>query len=316
MRAVDVRIEPVADRDELALFAALVARTTPENADSVAELVHADALYPGGLRLLARAAGEPVGFAAAGRIYSFALDFDGAWADIGVDRSHRGCGIGSALYRAVSRHAATLGKSALHGSVDDDRPDDLAWLRRRGFDEYERSRRAYLDLRTCDRPDAGPPAGVVIVTLAERADLVAALHAVAVEALADIPGQPEPHHAGTVEEWVAAEVDAPGAGRETTFIALADGDVAGYASLLITDVQPRRAYHGMTGVARRYRGRGIAGALKRTTIAWATAHDLDTLETDNNLENAPMRAINAAHGYVPRTDQIIVRGPLAPDAQT
>jgi RimJ/RimL family protein N-acetyltransferase len=67
----------------------------------------------------------------------------------------------------------------------------------------------------------------------------------------------------------------------------------------------------MTGVMPAYRGRGIAGALKRATVAWAAANGVVTLETENNVENAPMRAINLALGYQPQPDQVIMRGPLS-----
>ena len=68
----------------------------------------------------------------------------------------------------------------------------------------------------------------------------------------------------------------------------------------------------MTAVRRAYRGRGIAGALKRATIGWAVEHDLEALETGNDVENAPMRAVNAMLGYSPTPDWIGLRGPLAP----
>ena len=91
----------------------------------------------------------------------------------------------------------------------------------------------------------------------------------------------------------------------------ADGTFAGYASLCVPGADPTTAWHDMTGVMPAFRGRGIAGALKRAAIGWAAANDFARLETENNVGNAPMRAINAALGYAPLPDQIILRGPLA-----
>ncbi len=55
----------------------------------------------------------------------------------------------------------------------------------------------------------------------------------------------------------------------------------------------------MTAVRPAWRGRGIATALKRATIAWAMEHGVEGLETGNDEENAPMRAINRTLGYAP-----------------
>ena len=71
----------------------------------------------------------------------------------------------------------------------------------------------------------------------------------------------------------------------------------------------------MTAVRPAYRGRGIATALKRATIAWAIGHGLESLETSNDVHNAPMRAVNAALGYEPMPDLIGLQGPLAAPAR-
>ena len=91
----------------------------------------------------------------------------------------------------------------------------------------------------------------------------------------------------------------------------ASGEVAGYASLIFAAGSTTVAYHDMTAVRRAYRGRGIAGALKRATIAWAVAHGLEALDTGNDELNAPMRAVNLALGYRPAPDWIGLQGPLA-----
>ena len=54
----------------------------------------------------------------------------------------------------------------------------------------------------------------------------------------------------------------------------------------------------MTGVRRAFRGRGIAGALKRAEIAWAKQAGYETLQTNNEVRNEPIRRLNERHGYV------------------
>ena len=66
----------------------------------------------------------------------------------------------------------------------------------------------------------------------------------------------------------------------------------------------------MTAVVRAWRGRGLATALKRATIGWAIDHGLDVLQTGNDIDNAPMRAVNARLGYRPTPDLLTMRGPL------
>ena len=50
----------------------------------------------------------------------------------------------------------------------------------------------------------------------------------------------------------------------------------------------------MTGVRRAWRGRGIAGALKRTQLAWAKANGYERLETANETRNVPIQRLSAS----------------------
>ena len=63
---------------------------------------------------------------------------------------------------------------------------------------------------------------------------------------------------------------------------------------------------------RAWRGRGIAGALKRAQIAWAIEAGLERLEAGNEVRNEPIRRLNQRLGYRPAPGRILLRGPLAP----
>jgi RimJ/RimL family protein N-acetyltransferase len=63
-------------------------------------------------------------------------------------------------------------------------------------------------------------------------------------------------------------------------------------------------------VRRSHRGRGIAGALKRTQIAWAKRAGYDSLQTSNEVRNEPIRRLNEKHGYVLEPGVVIVRRAL------
>lgn len=311
MDATTIREADHSDAD-LGAFVDIVNATTPDDPRSLDELRWADATYPGSARFLAVSAGRPVGAASVGRIYMYPPEFDGLWATLHVLANARRQGIGGALLVAVSDHARMAGKAALHVPVSDARPDTIAFFIRRGFADYERLSMVRLDLADLVVPEIDLPAGVTLTTLAERRDLAAQIHAVAVEAFADIPGWGEPLAAGDLAEFLARDVDRPSIPAEAFMIALetTTGRVVGYASLLMMPGQARSAWHDMTAVVRAWRGRGLAGALKRATIGWAIENGLETLETGNDVDNVAMRAVNARLGYRLMQDQLILRGPL------
>ena len=136
------------------------------------------------------------------------------------------------------------------------------------------------------------------------------MYAVAREAYPDVPGEDEAEMA-SFEDWLSADMQGESDRPEATFVALADSEVVGYAKLALSSARPRVVMHDMTGVRRAWRGRGIAGALKRAEIAWAKTNGYTRLETFNEERNEPIRRLNERHGYQPEPGQIIVRGPIA-----
>jgi GNAT superfamily N-acetyltransferase len=109
-----------------------------------------------------------------------------------------------------------------------------------------------------------------------------------------------------LDEWEREWITDPTA----TFVALAGGEVIGCAGLLPDTDQTERAENGLTAVRREWRGRGVASALKRTTLAWAAAHGLREVYTWTQRGNADMRRLNEHLGYVTRTVSITVQRAL------
>jgi len=91
---------------------------------------------------------------------------------------------------------------------------------------------------------------------------------------------------------------------EATFAALAGDEVVGFAKFSLTAARPRVASRDLTGVKRAWRGRGIAGALKRAQIAWAKREGYERLETANEMRKEPIRRLNARLGYRPAPGRI------------
>jgi GNAT superfamily N-acetyltransferase len=226
---------------------------------------------------------------------------------------HRRRGLGRALYAAASDWLRERDIQRIEARVSEDDEESIAFAERRGFDEIERNRRMVLDLADLPRPSIDPPAGIAIVTWAERLDLARGIYNVACEAFPDIPGAEE-EVMEPYEDWLAHEMQGSGDLPEATFIALAGSEVVGYSKFSLTAAQPTTASHDMTGVKRAWRGRGVAGALKRAQIAWAQEQGYERLATQNELRNEPIRRLNERLGYREAPGHIVVRGPLADEA--
>jgi GNAT superfamily N-acetyltransferase len=291
--------------DELPRWVAIFNATQPEEADEerlVADFLDWKRQAPQTVWLLAEEDGRAVG---SGRLTPGWHSPPGvARADVRVLAEARGRGIGAALLEELQRRSEA---STLEVEVRDDDPGSLAWTEGEGFEETSRTVRLALDLTAIEEPAVEPPEGIEIVTWAERPELARGIYEVACEAYPDEPGsgdvEMEPF-----EGWLSQDMQGSGDRADAVFVALASGEVAGYAKL---SMSARLGYvmHDMTGVKRSYRGRGIASALKRAEIAWAKREGFRTLETFNDEENAPIRALNEKHGYKPATGSVTLRRP-------
>lgn len=288
--------------------------TQPDNPDSLEHLDWEDRTYPGaGTLLLAETpGGSAVGAASTGRVYMHPETYERAWFGVWVVPESRRQGIATALLTAAGEAARAAGKAGFELELSEAHVAGHAFLAAHGFVEVDRSKAVALELAGLEPPAVDPPAGIRLVTLAERPDLLPGVHRVAIEAFPDIPMADEPMYVGTFEEYVARDVDRPGMRRDAFQVAIDEpgGEAVGFASLMFAPGSTTIAWHDMTAVRPAWRGRGIASALKRATIAWAVANGIETLETGNDETNAPMRAVNAALGYRPQPDYVGLQGPL------
>jgi GNAT superfamily N-acetyltransferase len=226
-----------------------------------------------------------------------------------VAPDERGAGVGIALLDALEGWAGDHGCTELDGPVAEDDAGSIAWAEQHGYQEVGRNSRLVLDLTRAEIPEPAPPTGIEIVTWADRPELAPGMWEVAREATVDIPGEEE-GDIGTLEEWLARDMHGASDDPRAVFVAVENGEVLGYAKLSLLAETPERAYHDLTGVRRAHRGRGIAGALKRTQIAWAKANGYTSLQTSNEVRNEPIRRLNERHGYVLEPGVVIVRGTI------
>jgi mycothiol synthase len=227
-----------------------------------------------------------------------------------ADRRRRG--VGTALYRDLSRWCVAHGVETIEAPVEADDEESLGYAQRRDFIEVERYSKRVLELGDLVPPAIAPPSGVEIVSWAEQPEVAPGIYAVAVEAYADVPGG-EDEVMEPFEDWLAHDMQGSGDRPDATFVALAGDEVVGYAKFSLTAAQPAVAFHDMTGVKRAWRGRGIAAALKRAQIGWAKANGYERLETGNEERNEPIRRLNASLGYREHPGRVLMRGPVARD---
>jgi GNAT superfamily N-acetyltransferase len=214
-------------------------------------------------------------------------------------------GIGSALLAEIGALAREDDKTELEGEARADDEASRAFLEHRDYRVVGGEQWVALDLAAAKEVPPELPAGISIVTRAERPDLTDALFAVAQEGTADIPGFPE---ATTYEQFISIEIERPTRRPEYFFIALAGDEPVGYATL---DDFGRDAQNGLTAVRRAWRRRGVATALKRTQIAAAKRAGFRRLLTGSEERNVPMRSLNAKLGYrsEPSLNTVVFRGP-------
>jgi GNAT superfamily N-acetyltransferase len=277
----------------------------PEATPALENMRHHLRISPGSAYFLARVEGQPVGCGFCGG-FPGAEDGPHVRADASVLAEHRRRGVGTALARAVSEHARSLGKEGLTVEAREDIPEASEFLEKRGYVEVERQKAVALELQGVELPEPAPPEGVRIVTRAERPDLERGRYEVGLEAGRDIPGL-DSDNEQTFEEWRSFEIERPSRPPEWTFVALAGDEVIGYAAL---EAYGKVASHGLTAVRRDWRRRGVARALKLSQLRAAQAAGFERALTESEERNEPMRRLNESLGFRPIPGMIVYRGPL------
>ena len=306
---MEIDVRRAADRADEELSLKLFNAVWPQHAVTMAEvdsfkraaLAHAD--------FVAVLDGEPAGsgFVA---ILPQRPTVGSALLTVLADRRRHG--VGTALYRDLSRWCAAHDVETIEAPVEADDEESLGYAQRRGFIEIERYSKRVLELGGLVPPAIAPPSGVEIVGWADQPEVARGIYAVAVEAYADVPGGDD-EVMEPFEDWLAHDMQGSGDRPDATFVALAGDEVVGYAKFSLTAAQPAVAFHDMTGVKRAWRGRGIAAALKRAQIGWAKANGYERLETGNEERNEPIRRLNASLGYREHPGRVLMRGPVAHD---
>ncbi len=226
--------------------------------------------------------------------------------DVVVAPGARGQGLGSQMYADAEAFACEHGARELEAEVPENSAQGQQFAQRRGFLVDRHMFESVLDLTTFDETphrvvlDAAAAAGIRFFSLAEAGNTLKnqrKLYELNRDAAADNPGN-EGQVFQPFERFKANIFDASWFQPEGQILAV-DGDC--WAGLSAINYYPdrRMSYNLFTGVARAYRGRGLAQALKLIAIRRAREWGAETLRTHNDSHNQPMLAVNRKLGYKP-----------------
>jgi mycothiol synthase len=248
---------------------------------------------------------------------------DGAQAGgVSVARAHRGKGIGSALLAVVVDEAIRRKAPRFLGGANAAHAESLEWAAKRGFREIGRRIEAYVDLAGFDpapfraRVDEVRGSGIAFRSIAEILDgtndesreaFIRALHEAERPMWEDVPwATPTPHWPYDHFRRLAFE-----SGQLIPAASVLAYDGTTIAALSTTGKRESQdGYTWMTGVARGYRGRGLATAIKVEALSRAKANGLRAMLTTNDEPNKAMRQINAKLGYQTLPAHIQLEKPL------
>jgi GNAT superfamily N-acetyltransferase len=229
------------------------------------------------------------------------------YVEVTVPERHRGRGVGASLLRELSERARRLGKEGL---VTESRAHDtysIAFLERRGFVEQGRSAKYVLELASYEESDPSRSEGVDVVMLADRPDLVAGMYEVAKATYPEVGGY-QAKQAESLHEWQLYHLGSPGTALDMTPLAVANGEVIGFATLIV-QADGRTAEHRIAAVRADWRRRGIATLLLRTQLAAAKRAGVETVVAWGRSEHAG-QPYGIKLGFEIQAETIAFQGPL------
>ena len=227
------------------------------------------------------------------------------WMDVYVHPEHRGRGWGTRLYDLVASDLDRFGAQSARCAIREDGASGLAFAEERGWVEEARSWESFLDLERSALPSGKPSAselGVEIHTLAAlEADPERdrRLYDLIWEIDQDVPEIDEPTRE-SLEDFVESRLAHRRILPEYCFVALHDGEYVGVSFFMSDDSDPELVRTALTGVARDWRGRGLAWALKLEGLDRLARSPFRTVRTVNESGNRHMLTINEQLGFVKR----------------
>ena len=295
------------DRDYQACLE-LVEKTNPQEPTSVQTLRWSDATRPNNVWWRKRVAEVDGKFAALGEVGEpyWSLQEGKVHLCVEVDPDFLNRGIGTRLFADLEAMARERGPvHRLVTGTQEDHAEATGFLSERGFQVVLRVPISELDLPAFDETpfvrklEQARPHGIRLVSLAdlarEQANWMERYWRFDTSIGLDIPG-PEPLTPRTLETFGRQKLENPGFSPAVTHVAVHGDEWTGVSELKIDPGRPEVASTGLTGVARPWRRKGLATALKLKVLRQARARGVRRVITDNE-ENNPMFQINLMLGF-------------------
>ncbi|MEM8533930.1 MAG: GNAT family N-acetyltransferase [Chloroflexota bacterium] len=215
-------------------------------------------------------------------------------------------GIGSLLYQQITTELVQRGACLFTATTREDQIHAIGFLQRRGFHRVIRELESRLDVTTFDHHRFQPTvervkeSGIRIVSVQELQTIDAEwLRKLWELNWAVVPDMP------TSEEFTRETLDdfqegitSPQLRLDALFVAIdtATGQWIGLSGVHMYLEDRDTLYVGHTGVLRSYRRRGIALALKVSTIVWSQQYGARVIVGENEESN-PMYLLNEKLGF-------------------
>lgn len=229
---------------------------------------------------------ELVGFASCGlNTWTSEVGIAGAGCYVRPDHRHRG--IGTALVDRIDQHLEEIGARRVQAFVSQ---ESVGFARAHGYAGDREMHYVSLDLSKL--PDAPPvPDGVRLVSAEEAGPEL--MYVADAAATLDEPSD-APADAIGYDDWLHEVWEGPTLRWDLSVAAIADGKVAAFTAV---EAAGDRAWSGMTGTLREYRGGGLAKLVKAVALREAAEAGIRTAATSMDDRNGPMKAVNTWLGY-------------------
>jgi len=227
---------------------------------------------------------------------------------IAVRPDQQGKGIGSAIYRRMMTTLEGRPLLRLTTGTSEDNDDAVRFLERFGFRQVQRDPIALLDLGAFD---AAPFSGIWERMARQRIQILPLNRAAVffpdwqrriweldwalIQDLKSFKNQARK----PFEQFQRTVLGRRYFNPASWFVALDGAQWVGICRLMDMKNEPHTLYHGLTGVVRSHRRRGIATALKISAIEYAWQSGARFLETETE-EASPIHALNLRLGYIPQ----------------
>jgi GNAT superfamily N-acetyltransferase len=250
-----------------------------------------------------------------GQLVGFGLAVSGPWdpilkpgnfqLEIRVDPEWRKLGVGDAIYKDLQSFVNNHGAVILKACVGDNLPEDLAWANRRGFVNNQHVFASRLDLTQFDKSrftgliEKTGLSDFNFTSLAEYPQndkWFERFMSFYYELLQDVPGV-EPDYQPEIPQLKIAFKDSDN--WDPTGIILVEHDKEWAAMAWAARRPDGNYYNQLTGVRKKYRGKGLGIVVKLKSIEYVQKQKSLFIYTHNDSDNRPMLDINQRLGFQP-----------------